>query len=114
MCQAIQRAVGRAFADVSPPIAVRIGVHTGDALHEGDHFFGTTVHYAARVASQALGGEVLVSNIVHDLVVGPGIDFHESREAELKGLNGPHRLYAVDLARMNEPPAVADHVGPHA
>jgi class 3 adenylate cyclase/ketosteroid isomerase-like protein len=112
--QAIQRAVGRAFADVSPPIAVRVGVHTGDALHEGDHFFGTTVHYAARVASQALGGEVLVSNIVHDLVASPGIDFHESREAELKGLNGPHRLYAVDLGRMNEPPAIADQVGPHA
>jgi class 3 adenylate cyclase len=71
--QAVQRAVGRAFADISPPIAVRIGVHTGDALHEGDHFFGTTVHYAARVASQALGGEVLVSNVVHDLVAGPGI-----------------------------------------
>jgi adenylate cyclase len=57
--QAIQREVGRAFADVSPPIAIRIGVHTGDALHEGDKFFGTTVHFAARVASQALGGEVL-------------------------------------------------------
>jgi len=89
-------------------------VHTGDALHEGDHFFGTTVHYAARVASQALGGEVLVSNIVHDLVAGPGIDFHESREAELKGWYGPHRLYAVDLARLNERPAIADQVGPHA
>jgi adenylate cyclase len=95
--QAIQSAVGRAFADVSPPIAVRIGVHTGEALHEDDHFFGATIHYAARVASQALGGEVLVSNVVHDLVAGPGIVFHESREAELKGLNGRHQLYAVDL-----------------
>ena len=105
--QAIQRAVGRAFADVSPPIAVRIGVHTGDALHEGDHFFGTTVHYAARVAGQALGGEVLVSNVVHDLVAGPGIDFHESREVELKGLNGLHRLYAVDLTQ-DQPPVIEE------
>ena len=62
---------------------VRIGVHTGDAIHEGDHFFGTAVHYAARVASEALGGEVLVSNVVHDLVAGPGGNFRESREAEL-------------------------------
>ena len=106
--QAIQGAVGRAFADVSPPIAVRIGVHTGDALHEGDHFFGTTVHYAARVASQALGGEVLVSNVVHDLVAGPGIDFHESREVELKGLNGLHQLHAVHLAQTDQPSAVAE------
>jgi class 3 adenylate cyclase len=105
--QAIQREVGRAFADVSPPIAIRIGVHTGDALHEGDKFFGTTVHFAARVASQALCGEVLVSNVVHELVAGPGIDFHESREVQLKGLNGPHRLYSVALARTDLPPAIA-------
>jgi class 3 adenylate cyclase len=107
--EAIQRAVRGAFLDVSPPIAVRIGVHTGDALHEDGHFFGTTVHYAARVASHALGGEVLVSNVVHDLVAGPGIDFHESREVELKGLNGLHRIYAVRLPQKEEPPI--EHVG---
>ncbi len=95
--QAIQREIDRAFADDSPPIRVRIGLHTGDALHEADQFFGTTVHYAARVASQALGGEVLVSNLVRELVAGPGIDFLESREVELKGLDGSHRLFAVDL-----------------
>jgi ketosteroid isomerase-like protein len=53
--QAIQREVESVFADDSPPIRVRIGMHTGDALHEADRFFGTAVHYAARVASQALG-----------------------------------------------------------
>jgi adenylate cyclase len=91
----IQVAVGRAFADASPPIRVRIGVHTGDALHEADRFFGTTVNYAARVASHALGGEVLVSSLVHDLVAGSGIEFLESRDVELKGLDGTHRLFAV-------------------
>jgi adenylate cyclase len=102
--RAIQEAVGTAFADISPRIAVRIGVHTGDALHEGDRFFGTTVHYAARVASHALADEVLVSNVVHDLVAGPSIEFSESREVALKGLDGLHRLYAVDLAHVGSPP----------
>jgi class 3 adenylate cyclase/ketosteroid isomerase-like protein len=96
--QAIQREVESAFAANSPPIRVRIGMHTGDALHEADRFFGTAVHYAARVASQALGGEVLVSNLVHELVAGPDITFLESREVELKGLDGLHRLYAVALS----------------
>jgi class 3 adenylate cyclase len=96
--QAIQRDIGLEFADGSPPIRVRIGVHTGDALHQDDRFFGTTVHYAARVASQALGGEVLVSNVVRDLVADAGIDFDESREVELKGLEGLHRVFAVDLS----------------
>jgi class 3 adenylate cyclase/ketosteroid isomerase-like protein len=95
--KAIQHEITSAFADGSPPIRVRIGVHTGDALREADHFFGTTVHYAARVASEALGGEVLVSNVVHDLVAGLGIDFIERREVELKGLEGSHRLFSVDL-----------------
>jgi class 3 adenylate cyclase len=49
----IQREIGRAFVDGSPPIRVRIGVHTGDAVHEGDDFFGTTVRYAARVAGHS-------------------------------------------------------------
>jgi adenylate cyclase len=95
--QAIQREISLAFPDDSPPIRVRIGIHTGDALHAGDQFFGTTVHYAARVASHALGGEVLVSNVVRELVTDPGIDFHESRTVELKGLDGLHRLFAIAL-----------------
>jgi class 3 adenylate cyclase len=95
--RAIQHEVEKAFAADSPPIRVRIGIHTGDALHDADRFFGTAVHYAARVASHALGGEVLVSNLVRELVAGPEIDFLESREVELKGLDGSHRLFAVDL-----------------
>ncbi|MEK6719327.1 MAG: adenylate/guanylate cyclase domain-containing protein [Chloroflexota bacterium] len=95
--QAIQHEIASTFADASPPIRVRIGLHTGDALHEADHFFGTTVNYAARVASHALGGEVLVSNLVRELVAGPGIEFLQSRDVELKGLDGLHRLFAVDL-----------------
>jgi class 3 adenylate cyclase len=97
--QTIQQEIASAFSDGSPPIRVRIGVHTGDALNEADGFFGKTIHYAARVADQALGGEILVSSVVHDLVSGSGIDFQQSREVELKGLEGLHRLFALDLAQ---------------
>ena len=98
--QEIQHGLGRIFADTSPPIYVRIGVHAGDAIREADDFFGNTVNYAARVASQALGGEVLVSSLVHELVAGagPGIAFLEGRDVELKGLDGSHRIYAMDLS----------------
>jgi adenylate cyclase len=95
--QAVQRAIATTFADDSPPIRIRIGIHTGDAIQEADRFFGTTVHFAARVASQALGGEVLVSNLVRELVANAGIKFTESREVELKGLDGTYQLFAVDL-----------------
>jgi len=94
---AIQREIESAFGDQAPPIRVRIGIHTGDALQEAAHLFGTTVHYAARVASEARGGEVLVSDVVRALLSGSGITFKESRQAALKGLDGSHQLAAVDL-----------------
>jgi class 3 adenylate cyclase len=93
---AIQEAIDDAFADASPPLRIRIGIHTGDALHEADHFYGTAVHYAARVAGNAVGGEVLVSSLVRELVGGAG--FRESREVELKGIEGTHRLFALELS----------------
>jgi adenylate cyclase len=99
---AIQREIRHAFDDRSPPISVRIGVHTGDALQEEDTFYGTTVNYAARVASQAVGGEVLVSSVVRELLSGSGIPWIESRDVELKGLDGSHRLSAVDHSGVPE------------
>ena len=91
----IQTAIQGAFGDASPPIRVRVGVHTGDALQEADRFFGTTVNYAARVASHALGGEVLVSDSRPRSRRRLGDRFLESRDVELKGLDGTHRLFAV-------------------
>lgn len=93
----IQHALDQEFADSSPPIRVRIGAHTGEALRDGDDFFGTTLNYAARVASHALGGEVLVSRLTRELVEGgTGITFHQAREVELKGLPGTHTLFAIE------------------
>src|SRR5215831_15222988 len=92
----IQRRVAAEHADVTPPLRVRIGIHTGDALREGEQFFGTTVHYAARVAGHALGGEILVSSVVRDLVSGSDLTFLEGKRVELKGIDGVHRLFAVD------------------
>ena len=37
------------------PFRVRIGLHTGEAIKEGEDFFGKSVILAARIASQAQG-----------------------------------------------------------
>src|SRR5207237_2308598 len=95
--QAIQCEIDRSFAEASPPIRVRIGIHTGDALHEADRFVGTTVHYAARVASQALGGEVLVSNLVRELVAAPATGLAEGPAVAPHRLPPPHPPYAPAL-----------------
>ena len=56
---------------------------------------GSPCQIGARVAAQAGPGEVLVSSTVKDLVAGSGIDFEERGAAELKGVPGEWRLYAV-------------------
>jgi adenylate cyclase len=77
-------------------IRVRIGIHMGKSVRRGDDLFGRNVAMAARVAGQADGGEILVSQVVRDAVVDTdGIEFDHGRNAELKGFSGSHRLYAA-------------------
>jgi class 3 adenylate cyclase len=52
---------------------VRCGVHTGEVEMKGDDIGGIAVHIAARIASLADGGEVLVSRTVRDLVAGSNL-----------------------------------------
>jgi len=87
----------RAFAETAePPIRVRIGLHTGEVIREGEDFFGKHVNLAARIAGQASGGEILVSSLLKELTDSGGdIPFGEEREVELKGLSGSHRVYEV-------------------
>src|SRR5215217_5225916 len=77
-------------------IRVRIGIHMGKSVRRGDDLFGRNVAMAARVAGQAEGGEILVSEVVRDAVSDQDdIAFDEGRDAELKGFSGKRRLYAV-------------------
>jgi class 3 adenylate cyclase len=59
---------------------------------------GIAVHIGARVAARAEPGQVLVSSTVKDIVSGSGITFAERGVAELKGIPGEWRLYAVELS----------------
>ncbi len=76
-------------------LEVRSGLHTGEVEVIGNDVGGIAVHIGARVGSQAGPGEVLVSGTVKDLVVGSGIVFEDRGEAELRGVPGTWRLWAV-------------------
>ncbi len=78
------------------PIRVRVGIHCGTAIERDGDLFGKNVAMAARVAAQANGGEILVSDDirvalrdVEDIVLVDG------RDTELKGIPGVHRLWEV-------------------
>jgi adenylate cyclase len=80
-------------------VRVRIGIHVGPSVRRGDDLFGRNVAMAARVAGQADGGEILVSETVRDAVDGRrDIEFCPPREVELKGLQGTHNLYPVKMS----------------
>lgn len=94
--QAIQDAIAERFSAPGSLIRVRIGLHVGETVREADDFFGHAVSYAARVASSAAGGEIVVSSLVRDLLVQTGeFEFGEPRDVELKGMQGTHRVYPV-------------------
>lgn len=77
-------------------IRVRIGIHMGRSVRRGDDLFGRNVAMAARVAAQAVGGQILVSEPVREALRDcDDIRFDEGRDVELKGFSGSHRLFAV-------------------
>lgn len=78
------------------PIRVRIGIHRGEVVSRDGDYFGRNVAMAARVASAAEGGQILVSDVVHaDLETDGGFEFPSSIEVELKGLQGTFKLWLV-------------------
>ena len=76
-------------------LGIRTGIHTGEVEARGSGFGGMAVHIAARVASFADEGELLVSQTVKDLVAGSPLVFEDRGEHQLKGVPGTWRLFAV-------------------
>jgi pimeloyl-ACP methyl ester carboxylesterase/class 3 adenylate cyclase len=96
--RAIRCATGITKAVKEIGLDVRAGLHTGECEVIEGKVGGIAVHIGSRVASRAGPGEVLVSSTVKDLVAGSGIAFTERGLAELAGVPGEWRLYAVDDA----------------
>jgi predicted ATPase/class 3 adenylate cyclase len=94
---AIQQAFERRNRDASEPLLVRVGVASGDADEESGDYFGVPVVEAARLCSEAQGGEILVTEIVRALAGSRGgFAFEALGALELKGLDQPVRACRVE------------------
>jgi len=94
--RAIEGEIDEAFSGPGSMIRVRIGVHVDETVRESEDFFGHAVSYAARIASAAEGGEIVVSELVHALVAQTGeFSFEPPRHVELKGIDGPQAVYPL-------------------
>jgi class 3 adenylate cyclase len=101
----VQRAFAERERDGSGELLrVRMGLHTGEVISEEGDYFGKNVILAARIAAQALGGEILVSEELRQAVSstnGDSLQFDDGRELELKGLAGSHRVYRAEWAESD-------------
>ncbi len=87
-----------------PWITIGVGVHVGQtfigSVGAGESFtdftaIGDTVNTAARLASAARTGEVLLSRDVFERVVGRNLDL-ESRSIEMKGKSLPLESFVIE------------------
>ncbi len=77
-------------------VQVRIGISAGEPIAESDDLYGTTVNQAARIMSQARGGEILVSDLVRGLLQGRTFDFEDQGSHQLRGFREPVQIFKVD------------------
>lgn len=82
------------WVDGFPP--VRVGVHTGPAVHRAGDWYGSTVNVAARLCGAAAGGEVLVSEeTLHAAGRLRGVELGERRLHWLKNVTDPVAAHAA-------------------
>ena len=96
-------------AEEWPPgirIAVRWGIHTGEAERRDADYYGPSVNLAARVRAAADGDEILLSSVTSELVAA-----HLPEGCSLVDL-GPHRLTGVGHAGAD--PRARGSGPPHA
>jgi class 3 adenylate cyclase len=87
------------------PLYVKLGLHCGPAilltLNERLDYFGTTVNKAARIQAQSQTDEIVISRELYDLPEVRALlpERPQAFDASLKGLEGSHRLYRIELAQ---------------
>jgi len=77
-------------------LQLRIGLHVGDVIVEGDDLFGDGVNIAARLQAEAEPGGVVVSNTFRRHAEGrAGLVFDDLGTRQLKNVAEPMRIYLL-------------------
>lgn len=76
------------------PIHVRIGIHAGEPVQEGDDLFGSAVQMAARICDIAPADAILVSRELKDACSGANLTFAPTGSETLKGFSAPVELFS--------------------
>jgi class 3 adenylate cyclase/tetratricopeptide (TPR) repeat protein len=89
------RAVNEAMAPLGGgPIAIRVGIHTGEPSLDPPTYIGLDVHTAARIMATGHGGQVVLSQSTRDLL-DDSFTLTDLGEHRLKDLSRRQRLYQL-------------------
>ncbi len=82
-------------------IHVRIGINAGEPITTEGRLFGAAVHRAFQICARARAGQILVSEVIHQLVAGKDFVLASRGRVTLKGLERV-RLYEVAWTAQTE------------
>jgi branched-chain amino acid transport system substrate-binding protein len=86
----------RAGGEPAIPLGVGMGLDAGEAVPTEGGYRGGALNLAARLCSIALPGQILASEaIVHMAQHVPGVAFHPTKRARLKGLDRPVKVIEI-------------------
>jgi predicted ATPase/class 3 adenylate cyclase len=94
-----QRAIAGRSWPGDRPIAVRMGLHTGEAHLAGDDYGGFDVNRVARIAAVAHGGQIVVSGTTQALVEGSlpqGVRIRDLGRHSLKDVPAPEHIFQLE------------------
>lgn len=82
----------------APSVEMRIGMHVGDIIVEGDDIFGEGVNVASRLEGIAQPGGVVLSKQVHDHVSGKvSTSFASLGQQTVKNISRPIEAFCVEF-----------------
>jgi predicted ATPase/class 3 adenylate cyclase len=93
-----QLALAGANWGATGPLRVRMGVHTGESVHQDGDYHGPALNRTARLMSAGHGGQVLVSTATAALVrdgLAEGAELVALGEHRLRDLGRPEGLYQL-------------------
>jgi class 3 adenylate cyclase/tetratricopeptide (TPR) repeat protein len=101
---AMQQAVDGQAQRAGVPLAIRVGLASGDVSFEEDDVFGTPVVAAARLVAAARPGQILATAVVRMVAGGrTGAAFSDRGLLQLKGLPEPVAACEVTWERLPQP-----------
>lgn len=79
-------------------VRVRMGLHTGEPIAQGERYVGLDVHRAARIGAAGHGGQILISETTYALIkneLSGGVTLRALGQHRLKDFDAPAPLYQV-------------------